>query len=70
MGFKLLTGNAQVPGVQKKIVWWLDRADFYDSRWFPGIKYFNSFEDLLDLSKRELDMDEHRLHLDWGCSLF
>ena len=48
----------------KKIDWWLDRADFYDPRWFPGIKYFDSFEELLDLSKKELDVDEHRLHLD------
>jgi hypothetical protein len=49
----------------KEIGWWLDRADFYDSRWFPGIKYFDSFEELLDLSQKELDVDEHRLHLDW-----
>ena len=48
----------------KELGWWLDRADFYDPRWFPGIKYFDSFEELLDLSKKELDVDEHRSHLD------
>ena len=48
----------------REVDWWLDRADFYDSRWFPGIKYFDSWEDLLVLIKQEMDVDEHRLHLD------
>lgn len=26
--------------------WWLDRCDFYDPEWMPGIHYFDSWEDL------------------------
>ena len=26
---------------------WLERADFYDDEWFPGIQYFDSWEELV-----------------------
>ena len=32
--------------------WWLDRADFYDPEWFPGITYFDSWEEMVELAKR------------------
>jgi hypothetical protein len=30
--------------------WWLDRADFYDKEWMPGIKFFDSWEGLVELA--------------------
>ena len=45
--------------------WWLDRADFYDKEWFPGIVYFDSWDELIELSKVERDAEQHHQHMDW-----
>ena len=39
--------------------WWLDRADFYDTEWFPGIRYFDSWEELIEMAQQE-PVDEQR----------
>ena len=40
------------------IQWWLDRADFYDTEWFPGIQHFDSWDQLAELSAKVPDRDE------------
>jgi len=57
-------GNAarQVPAelaCTLDVEWWLDRADFYDSEWFPGIRYFDSWEEMLEMAQQE-PADEER----------
>ena len=40
--------------------WWLDRADFYDDEWFPGIRYFDSWEELIEMAQEEpVDSERH-----------
>lgn len=34
------------------IKWWVDHADYYDTTWMPYIQYFDSFEELNEVTKR------------------
>lgn len=66
--FELWNPEKVMPSALKcteDIDWWLDRADFYDSEWFPGMTYFDSWEELIELSKIERDAEQHRQHLRW-----
>ncbi len=47
------------------VAWWLDRADFFDEEWFPGIKYFDSWEELVALAVQEPDDEEERHRAEW-----
>jgi hypothetical protein len=38
--------------------WWLDRADFYDTEWMPGIRYFDSWEELMAEAQLERSEEE------------
>ena len=40
------------------IKWWLERADFYDDEWFPGIRYFDSWEELIEMAQKEPEESE------------
>ncbi len=55
-------GARQVPAELASTLdleWWLDRADFYDTEWFPGIRYFDSWEELIEMAQQE-PADEQR----------
>lgn len=48
----------------KEVTWWLDRADFYDTEWMPGIKYFDSWEEMIEMSQQVMDEEEHTAHME------
>eukprot|EP00802_Teleaulax_amphioxeia_P015938 Tamp_16040.p1 GENE.Tamp_16040~~Tamp_16040.p1 ORF type:complete len:475 (+),score=83.61 Tamp_16040:80-1426(+) len=67
---KLLLSNPDrvVPEVLKatlEIGWWLDRADFYDTEWFPGIRHFDSWDQLIEMATCEASVDASREHCAW-----
>jgi hypothetical protein len=45
--------------------WWLEKADFYDAEWMPFIKYFDSWEELVELAQSVPDPEEHRQKVAW-----
>ena len=66
--YELWNPGKRIPAALKcteDIDWWLDRADFYDSEWFPGITYFDSWEELTELSQADRDPEQHRQHSEW-----
>jgi hypothetical protein len=45
--------------------WWIEKADFYDAEWMPFVKYFDSWEELVELAKSAPDPEEHRQKVAW-----
>jgi hypothetical protein len=39
-------------------VWWIEKADFYDSEWMSHIKFFDSWDELISMSQQLPDVDE------------
>ncbi len=47
------------------IDWWTEKADFYDAEWMPFVKYFDSWEELVELVQSALDPEAHRQKVAW-----
>jgi len=43
--------------------WWLSRADIYDEDWMPGVRFFDSWEELLEKLGERPDVEQSRQHL-------
>lgn len=43
--------------------WWLSRADMYDQDWMPGVRFFDSWEELLEKLAERPDVERSRQHL-------
>ena len=48
-----------------QIQWWVDKADYYDAEWMPFVKYFDSWEDLVEITTSDPDPEEHCKRMAW-----
>lgn len=42
--------------------WWASRADVYDAEWMPGVRFFDSWEELAKKAVLQPDAEEMQLH--------